>query len=317
MPNIPTGYPREERADLAYAEYSNPKYLHEAIAPTFKVAQSSGTIYYQPVNADSAAITGRAGLTPVDVTEAASGSKPFSAEEILKRPELPVKEVEQCYSDLLRAQLALARMGKRSVDGTIETALATALIAGVADEDVSASDSIPEDVEAMASELFDIAPGDVGLVLPIPVFTRLKRNPSVIERMKATGVAIGEGGDPRQITAAQMAAIMGVSKVLLANTRIWNAVATGTGALVALPNGELSPREETQFARTIVYDTGEEDGFPFTCESWFDDQRLGHAVDTRANAQVVVLNTELKKSIKFFNGTATSTVGDDNEVGDL
>jgi hypothetical protein len=297
---INTGYPREERSDLAYAEYSNPEYLHEAIAPTFKVAQTSGTMYYQPVNADTAAITGRQSLGAITPTAAASASRPFTASEILKRAEMGVSEVEQCYADLLRAQLALARIGKRSVDGAIETALATALIGGEVNEDVSASNSIPEDVEALAYELFDIAPGGVGLILPAPVFSRLKANANILERMKATGVAIGEGGDPRKITEAQMAAIMGVSRVFIANTRIWTPVAAGTGALVALPNGELSPREEVQFARTVVYDTGEEDGFPFTCESWFDNQNLGHAVDTRANAQVLVLNSGLKKSIKFF-----------------
>lgn len=297
---INTGYPREERSDLAYAEYSNPEYIHEAIAPTFKVAQTSGTLYYQPVNADSAAITGREQLANITVTAAASGSKPFTAAEILKRAEMGVREVEQCYSDLLRAQLALARIGKRAVDGAIETALATALIGSAADEDLSASGSIPEDVEGLAYELFDIAPGGVGLILPSPVFAKLKANANILDRMKATGVAIGEGGDPRKITEAQMAAIMGVSKVFVANNRIWTPVAAGTGALVALPNGDLSPREEVQFARTVVYDTGEEDGFPFTCESWFDDQSLGHAVDTRANAQVLVLNAGLKKSIKFF-----------------
>lgn len=313
---IPTNYARELRNDLAYAEYSNPEYIHEELAPTFKVAQQSGTMHYQPVNADSAAITNRGNLGTIDITGAGSASKPFNAGEILKRAELDVKEVEQCYADLMRAQLALARIGKRAVDGAIETALATALIGGEVDADLSTSTTKPEDVEALAYQLYDKAPGEVALVLPSQVFTRLKADANVQARMRNTGVAIGEGGDPRKITAAQLAAIFGVNRVLIGNNRIWGAINNTCGALVAIPNGELSPREEVQFARTVVYDTGEQDGFPFTCESWFDNQHLGHAVDTRANAACMILNADLAISIKFF-ADGTSAIGDDNGVGDL
>ena len=285
-----------KRPDLAAAEYTSTGYLHRIVAPALPVYQAGGTLYYTPITARTAAQKGRVSLGEVTAANAAAASKVFACQEILSRKRMGYAEVTQGYSDLLTAELDMAAAGKDEVEAAIEAALATPLLADP--EDISSSSNLPGDVETLAAELMDKAPDqEVALILSSKVFTSLKSNGEIKERMRNTGIAIGEGGDPRSVTAAQLAAIFGVHRVLVGKTSIWGGT---TGVLAMIPHREKAQNQEAQLARVVTY-TGEPvDGIPFTCESFEDNNLKGYVVDTLTQADVVILNAGLKKSVTLL-----------------
>ncbi len=285
-----------KRPDLASAEYTSTGYLHRIIAPALPVFQAGGTLYYTPVNTRGAAQKGRASLGAVTASDVSSASKTFACQEILSRKRIGYAEVRQGYADLLTAELDLAAAGKDEVEAAIEQTLATAILTTPAD--LSGSTNLPGDIEDAAAELMDKAPDqEVALVLSSKVFTSLKANAEIKARMQNTGIAIGEGGDPRAVTTAQLAAICGVNRVLVGKTSIWGA--TG-GALVMLPHKEKAQNQEAQLARVVVYAAEPVDDIPFTCESFEDDTLKGYVVDTTTNATVTVLNGALSKALTLL-----------------
>lgn len=279
------------RPDLATAEYTSTGYLHEIIAPTLKVFQKGGTLYYTPYATRGTAQTSRSALGSVTATTMASASKTFSCGEILSRKKMSYDEVEQGYSDLLTAELDMAAAGKDEVEASIETSLATALLDANSAKDLTASTNLPGDIENYAAELMDKAPDcEIALAISSTLFTSMKANGEIKARMQNTGIAVGEGGDPRAVTAAQLAAVLGVNRVLVGKSSIWG---KHYAALVMLPHAEKAQNQEAQLARTVAYMTSPADGIPFTCESFEDDNAKGYVVDTHAHAAVTVLNAGL------------------------
>lgn len=285
-----------KRPDLAAAEYTSTGYLHRILAPALPVFQAGGTLYYTPVNTRGTAQKGRSSLGTVTASDLAAGSKIFACSEILSRKRMGYAEITQGYSDLLTAELDMAAAGKDEVEAAIEGLLATELLKTPAD--LSASTNLPGDVEDLAAELMDKAPDqEVALVLSSKIFTSLKSDTEVKARMQNTGIAIGEGGDPRAVTAAQLAAVFGVHRVLIGKTSIWG---DKTGALVMLPHKEKSQNQEAQVARVVTYTAEPVDGIPFTCESFEDDTLKGYVVDTTTQAAVVVFNAALAKAVTLL-----------------
>lgn len=284
------------RPDLAAAEYTSTGYLHRLLAPALPVFQQGGTLYYTPVAARTTAQRGRASLAAVTAADQAAASKVFACQEILSRKRMGYAEVTQGYSDLLTAELDMAAAGKDEVEAAIEGTLAESLLASP--EDISASTNLPGDVESLASELMDKAPDqEIALVLSSKAFTSLKADEEVKARMQNSGIAIGEGGDPRKVTAAQMAAVFGVHRVLVGKTSIWGAK---SGVLAMLPHQEKAQNQEAQLARVVTYTAEPVDGIPFTCESFEDNNLKGYVVDTLAQAAVLVLNSGLAKALTLF-----------------
>lgn len=287
------------RNDLALAPYSDPAMVFTRVAPALVRYEESGTAWYQPYNADVSAQTGRSPLGAVTANAVAAASKPFVCGEILSREEMSYDQVRQGYRDLLSAEFAMARLGKRAVGDTLELALATALLASP--EDLSSSTNLPGDVEALASALADKAPGRVALVLSASLFGALKADSEVKDRMKNIGIAIGEGGDPRKITEAQMAAVMGVDEVIVGPGRVWNTPGAKTGSLVILPTEGLAPNEEPQYGRCYTYEYAVDGEYlPFTCESFYNDLNKSYNVDTVAKAAFVELNAGLKQAVTLL-----------------
>lgn len=287
------------RNDLALAPYSDPAMVFTKVAPALVRYEEAGKAWYQPYNADVSAQTGRSPLGAVTANAIAAANKNFACEEILSRQEMSYDQVIQGYRDILSAEFALARLGKRAVGDTLELQLATALLASP--EDLSSSTNLPGDVEALASALADKAPGRVALVLSAALFGALKADSEIKDRMKNIGIAIGEGGDPRKITEAQMAAVMGVDEVIVGPGRVWNTPGAKTGALVILPTEGLAPNEEPQYGRIYSYEWNVDGEFlPFLCESFYNDLNRGYNVDTVAKAQFLELNAALKQAVTLL-----------------
>lgn len=287
------------RNDLALAPYSDPEMVFNKVAPALVRYEQSGTAWYQPYTANTTAQTGRAALGAVTANTVAAASKSFICNEILSRQEMSYDQVRQGYRDLLSAEFAMARLGKRAVGDALELQLATALLASP--EDLSGETNLPGAVESLASILADKAPGKVALVLSSALFGALKSNDEVKARMRNTGVVLGEGGDARRITREQLAAVMGVDEVIVGPGRVWNTPGAKTAALVVLPTEGLAPNEEAQYGRCYTYEFSTDGEFlPFACESFMDDLNKGYVVDTVAKAQFVELNVALKQAVTLL-----------------
>lgn len=305
----------EIRNDLRDAPYSAPELTHERLAPTLTRYQTSGTMYYMPYASDVAAQTGRSPLGNVTVHSQSSAYTTYACGEIFDRQELPYDAIRESYRDDLRADLAMARLGKRAVDDQIELAMANALLANPVD--LTSSTNLPGDIEDLAWELIDKTPGQrCVLTISGKIFTALKANSEIKDRMKNIGIAVGEGGDPRRITAAQMAAVFGVDEVIVAPNRVWvNMVKADTlgptgaacGVLSMLCDGTLQPNEEIQLGRVVSYQYGDTASFPFEITSWDDDRYAGRVIDTKTKAQFVMLNSALKQSVKLIEEDASSS----------
>ena len=68
----------EIRNDLRDAPYSAPELTHERLAPTLVRYQEAGTLYYQPWNQDSAAITNRSPLGSVTANSVTTAYTTYS-----------------------------------------------------------------------------------------------------------------------------------------------------------------------------------------------------------------------------------------------
>ena len=290
------------RNDLALAPYSDPEMVFHRVAPALTRYESAGTAWYQPYTADVTAITNRAALGAVTANAVAAASKSFTCGEILSRQEMSYDQVRQGYRDLLSAEFAMARLGKRAVSAALETALATALMANPVDK--SASDNLPGEIEALASDLADKGNGKIGLVLSPLAFGNLKADAEVKARMTNTGVILGQGGDARNVTKEQLAAVFGLDEVIVGPAYIWNQAAVAGGskaALVVLPTEGLEPTEEAQYGRIYSYEFAVDGEFlPFSCESFYNDINKSYNVDTVAKAAFVELNAGLKQAITLF-----------------
>ena len=301
-----------KRDDLRTAPYATPGYLHERIAPTLTKRQRGGTLNYQPLQSDVTAQTGRTALGAITRHSVAGASLSFTLTEKRDRQVMSYDEINESFADQLHAELAMARIGKRAVDSIFEAALMRSLLGGTA-LDFSAESLLASAIESAASDLQDKGEGAVALVLSSYLFGKVKGNSEVKDRMKNTGVLLGAGGDPRNVTAAQLASVVGVDEVLVGNNRIWKTAAAAEkdanqdplglekcAALVILPNGELQPTEEVQYARTLVYQYGEDNSYPFEVTSWEDDDVDGIVVDIKGYGEFYALNAGLKQAIKIL-----------------
>mgnify|MGYP004643682183 CR=1 FL=1 len=305
------------RPDLQAAEFKRPPFLTDIILPPLMKEQIAGTLYYQKVLADNDAQSGRAHAETIGtITEhiVAASTKTFSCEEVRDRQKMSYTQVKG-YADLLHAELAMARRAKRAWFNKIETATAKALLGAASPLDLTGSTAdIPGDIENAVAELQDKAPGKIALVLSSRNFTKLKANDSIKDRMKNTGVVVGAGGDPRMVTAEQLAAILGVDQLLIGPNDVWfaamkkNPTASGgsdgfdyqgNAALVVLPDEATEPAEEIQLGRTIYYKWSSDGDF-YVCESYHEDKVDADCVDVKGLVDSQILNADLCKTVKLF-----------------
>lgn len=294
------------RPDLQSAEFSRPAFITDIVMPPLMKDQIAGNLYYQKVLADNTAQTGRANADTIGAINehiVAAASKTFNCSEIRDRQKMSYTQ-SKGYADLLHAELAMARLAKRAWFNSIETKTAKALLGGDALDLTASGADIPADIENAVAELQDKAPGKIAFVVSSRNFTKLKTVESIKDRMKNTGVAIGEGGNAREVTAAQLAAILGVDELLIAPNDVWYNGMTadtleGNGALVVLPDASIEPVEEIQYGRTIFYKWSNDGDF-YVCESYHDDQDDANCVDVKGMVDSQILNADLAKTVKLF-----------------
>lgn len=288
----------ERRTDLEQVEISFPAYAIPQILPWFARKQTAGNLYYQAAQTDATAQYNRntASLASITTNAMAAASTSFACAEIIQREEMSYDQV-MGYADLAHAELAMARKARRAFYNKVESLGISAILTNAID---ATSDPVAA-VDSYAAKLADKAFGETALVVSNHDFVALKNNNIVKDRMKNTGIYLGYNGDPRSVTKEQLAAVFGVSRVIVGRDDLWyKSGYKGVGAVVVLPNADIDPNEEVQLGRSIyfAYDSEAEHHI---VESWYDEVAKAHAVDAVGLVDIKVLNSGLKQAITLFS----------------
>jgi len=309
---------REHRPDLEALDYKRPGNLTDTLFPMLGRAVRQGTLYYQDLQADAAAQTGRtAGAAPTETTMAdAKTTYNLENDEFIARIKIPDAEIAG-LGGLDAAQQSAARRGKRGIGVAIEDLTVANILANGSVTYVDILASLIGAVDTGVGTLLDQgADGPIAFCCSRRIFSRIKRYAEIIERMKFTGVLPSGITDVRGISAAQLAAALNVDEVRIGPDTEWYTHAAGyqdRAALVVLPDGGMNPNETPQVGRTAWFSpdgTTPAAGALFECHSYYSEEKLSEMVDVRAYAEQHVLNPELiygLDGIDELNAVITTT----------
>lgn len=291
---------RTRRTDLEQAEYKAPGYLTPVLFPLLPRAMRQGTLYYNDIIADIAAQTGRvAGAAPTENTIAdAKTTYNLENDEFIDREKVPDGDIAG-LGGLMAAQMKAARKGKRAVGEAIEDLTVANILANGSVSYVDIGSSLIAAVSLGYDVLSDYAEGEIALCLSSRLFNLIKRYDEVITRMQFTGILPGSVRDVRGISAAQLASVLNVDRILVGPNGAWydqSATYQDRAALVVLPDAAPGPDEVIQVGRTLWFSA---DGNTPAAESmfevhtWYSEDKVSEMCDVRAYAEQHVLNTEL------------------------
>jgi hypothetical protein len=302
------------RPDLEAIPVQFPELIGQHLYPWYERPNAVNYLYYQPLNDDVAAQTGRdtAAVATINANTIANAKLSFSCGEIIGRDRMSYDQVDS-YGGVEGADIALARKAVRSLSDKVEI-----MIAKLALEDNSAVDVTTDIVAAIeneVSELQDLADGDVCLAISSYNFTQLKKNADIKDRMKNTGVLLGAGGDPRKVTAEQIAAILGVSRVYVGANKQWrrgvSAAYRGNACLFVEPRENIEPVEEVQLGRTI-FQAWDGAVNRYIIGTFFDPKERAHYADCVGKIDVKTLNADLKTTLQLFTPDESDSDSDSN-----
>ena len=304
------------RPDLEAMAYKAPPYVAASLFPPFLVNQKNGIMQYADVLADLSAQTGRSLAAAPTTTTVVSAQDAFTAAEVIRRVNAGDSEM-LLFGGKELWQARAARIVKRSVGASIETAAATATFGGIAG--ISHSDignNAIAGIDRAVERISDFAEGKTCLFGARRTLNRLKRYAEVVERMQFTGIMPSSVRDVRGVSDEQLAAALGVDVVVGGPAAPWftgGSGAYGTYLGVAiLPDPSVHPVEEVQLGRTTVYAVGGQDPDNiFMVEEYYDNNLIAEVVQARAWYQIQLLNKEALYILTGFDEdnavTSTST----------
>lgn len=306
-----------KRPDLEAAPFKEPMLIHKYLFPYYNREVKAGTLYYQDIVTDATIGTAITNRTLGDAPTAVridSASTTWALTEKIKRIKVDRSEIDQ-LGGLLPAQMKAARAGKRVVGNDLEAAAIAATfgdaanLAGEVDiltTFLGASDTAKETI-------MDNAYGQVAMFGAYKVTNRLKRYDEVVERMKFTGVLLGNVRDVRSVSDDQLAAAIGVDMVLSAPSTAsasgWLGASSaydGYLGLAVLPDPSVDPDEDIQFGRTLSFNAGT-NGELFEVESYYSDDLRSEVVDVTAWTNLIALNKECAYVLKGIDEENTVT----------
>ena len=299
------------RADLEAIPVSFPDpFLVEKLAPYFERRAEGGVLYYQELRPAPVAQYNRntAELATITPHTIAASTTPWAGKEVRSRVRLGYDQVRGYYSQEA-ADIALARMCKRSFFLTLEGLCANALLG--AEDPIDGQTDPVGTIDAEVAKLRDKAYGSgrMALTMSHTTFAALKGNQAIIERMKATGVAT-MGLSPRYISEEHMAAIFGVDEVLVGMDSVWRhgiaGASRGNVALSILPSIEVDCAEEPQWARTVIFDWGG-DADKMVLEEFHDPFLDAWTMDAKGIVDFKVLNASMATTIQVLEGEESSS----------
>lgn len=309
---MPQDYTR--RPDLEAIPVQFPELIGQFILPWYERPNAVNYLYYQPWNADVAAQTGRdtAAIATINANTVTNAKIAFNCGEVIGRDRMSYDQVDS-YGGVEGADIALARKAIRSFFNNVEIAAAKLVLED--DNALDVTTDIVAAIEDEVSELQDLEDGDVCLAISSTIFTQLKKDPVVKDRMKNTGILAGVGGDPRKVTAEQLASILGVSRVRVGANKQWRrgvgAAYRGNGVLYIEPHEEVEPVEEVQLGRTIFqkWDGGSN---KYTIGTFFEPKERAHYADCVGKIDVKLLNANLKTTVKIFESDESDSESESN-----
>lgn len=269
---------RTIRPDLAAVDINSDTtqptpYLAPMIFPPLNKGQKIGNQYYQSVDSDVSAQTGRTlGAAPT-ATTLASVSDTYSCAEAIKRVRIPDDEIFS-MGGLQGAQEKAARIGKRSILRAKEDALVT-LLAANAGATADILDSLLQRIDVGIDAIQRVS-GKLVLACGWTTFRRMCRYSEVTNTLLRTGVMGGDPRDVRNVSPATLATILGVQEVWVGDDDHWTA---GDAYLLKAPDGSTDPDEVPQIGRTLQFlPDGQQE---FLMEAYFDDNLISEVVDCR------------------------------------
>lgn len=297
---MPQDYTR--RPDLEAIPIQRPPVIGHHLFPWFEKPNQTGDIYYMPYNQDKPAQKGRdtAAIATISEETISNAHKSFNAGEILGRRRAGYDQIDS-YGGVEGADLALAKLAARAFYNEVEIAIAKIALEKLGA--IDATDDVVAAIEDEVSELEDLADGDVCLAISHSNFTKLKKDPVVKDRMKYTGILAGAGGDPRKVTAEQLASILGVARIYVGKNAHWrrgvSAAYRGNACLFVEPDESTDPSEEVQLGRT-VYQAWDNQIRHFMIGTWFDPKARAHYADAVGKVDVMTFNANLMTTMQIF-----------------
>jgi hypothetical protein len=282
------------RPDLEALPYKAPPYLATILMPYINLPGKAGTIYYKDIQSDQSAQTGRSAANAPTTTTLTSSSAAISCAEAVYRVNFADDEVN-VMGGLANAQAAGSRVVKRSVGANVEALVAAHVLNGSSVPVWDIQESLIKYVALAYETLQDYAEGPIALVGARRMINRVKRYSEVIARMAYTGVIPRDIRDVRNISDEQLAAALGVDRVLAGPTAQWytaSATYQDRLAVMVLPNSDAGPLEELQFGRTYIYPIDDQ-GNNIMVETYRDDNLIAEVVQARVWRDAELLNPEL------------------------
>lgn len=217
------------RDDLAALEVVKPEgYIADEIFPVVPVAEKTGVVYYATVNADSAAQTGRsAGAAPTG-TQISDSNTTFTCAERIKRYSITPDEAKT-MGGIAKADEVGGKASKRSIHRSIETSVATIVVGGAADatfDPAKIHTAVQDAIDTM-----DLYEGDTTLITSTKTAKAMiqglladRTQGKVIARIvSGASPAIAMTGLNFKAWVDALAMYLGIDKVLLGASSVWNA----------------------------------------------------------------------------------------------
>lgn len=287
------------------------------ILPQTDVDQKIGTYYFQTLQADAAAQTGRgvtSAPTRVNITE---NSATFSCAEIIKGYTIPRDSVKTQFRGIERADMKGAKAALRSVLRKHETDVAALVLAQAGAVDNIESSFITTAQSALKT--IKRYPGEKALVMSHTIFNRIMNYTEITDRFGLASAQV-QGATAEAVLAREpdalkllLRAIIGVDQVLIGDDDIWfdgSADYQDRCAVVSLPSSDdLSEIEEAVFGKTYRY-LPEGQDYPFFIESFYDDDDKLNKYDAQEWYSLEVMNAGanvILAGIDEGNAVVTST----------
>jgi hypothetical protein len=285
------------RPDLAAIEAVKPEgFIADSIYPVVPVTEKAGSVAYATINADVSAQTGRdAGVAPTN-TQVSNSATTFAAAEIIKRYSITPDEAKQ-MGGIEKADQVGAKASKRSVFTAIEETVCTAVLGGTADNTFD-----PAKIHTVIQDAIDTIEQYEGVTTLI---TSTKTAKAMVQGLLGDGTQgkvlarIVSGASPQVAVTGlnfnawldALAMYLGVDKVLLGTSRIWNAAAVrGRFAIGRLDDGmdPLSHKYMPVLGKRFQF---LQDGTnPFSIESYANRDTHNNNYDASVWTEVKTLN---------------------------
>ena len=273
--------------------------IGQEVLPFSDRRTKAGTYYYQILQADAAAQTGRDSVTAPTRVTITEHSSTWSAAERIKGYQCPRDSVKTQFGSIEAADMFGAKAALRSVARSHEAAVAAATLAnGTA----TVADILDSFIEAAQTGLKTIKryPGKKALVLSQTVFNRIMRYTEITGRFGLASANI-QGVGAEQIVAREpealkllLRAIIGLDEILIGDDDIWydgSVVYQDRAVLVALPRNDMnSELEEAQFGKTLRY-LPDGQSYPYYIESYFDRDNKVNKWDSSVWDSLEIFNT--------------------------